>query len=452
MNFADLLTPIRAAVTPLTDYTLTDHRSIREDTPEQELIRRYDRHGPGIVGAMLDIPSGLAAHVELTIEKRVGVTWTRVENPAAAAILNLWRGENSTPTQLLQRMIREFDAVGEMYSVLHRRTDGSWFYSLEAVSAVTVDRQGRTGIRSRPDAKEGSRWYTPIDANRIAHILAPDPEWSGLPWSPMLRAMPYIETYRKAMRTVGRNLDSQLAMNGIMWAQATAAAASWPDAMKAWARKAVDDDTSIESVAPFALVTESEPKWIDVGRSKHTEQLAVADAAVAAIARTSDLPTKMVTEGPGAANHWNEIAISDWIADYTMHPRLERAANAVTCVHFRPWAAAMPTFDDDPNQYRVWFDDRRLRGETDNTDQVVKLHQLGVATRTAAAESVGLRPDQVMALPSDVSEYEAWSIGQGHALDDPATSGPSLGDGSVPDGPPVAAGLSVVDRSGLIPR
>lgn len=406
--------PMRAAVTPYWEYTPSDIRWVREDTKAQARIRTYDREGPGIVGAMLDIPHGLAAHVRLVVQKRnPDGSWERTDDPAANAILNLWRGDGCDQISLYQKLIRLLDGPGEAAQFIQQnKTTGQWEYRLLSTTNIMSSRTpGLVAIRTRPNAKPGSRWYKETQARFIQHYHFEDPEWPDEPWSKMHRVLPHVETYRRAMRTIGRNLDSQLAMNGILWAEATAKSGkNWIAAYMDWARKAVDNDTGPESVVAFPLQSVSKPEWIDVGRASHEDQLLVAEAAVKEIARASDLPTLMVTEGPGSANHWNDIAIADWVADFTMYPRNVAAVGMITQGHFRPWAKVLGLFADDPGKYRVWFDDSRIRGKTDNSSDVYRLQEQGVATREAAAEAAGLTPDQVLELPDGMSEYEHWLL------------------------------------------
>jgi len=348
---------------------------------------------------------------------------------------------------LYQRLIRMLDGPGELAQVIQQnRATGRWEYRILSTTNISpAQTPGFVTVRTRPDAKPGTRWINEIESRLVQHFHVEDPEWPDMPWSKMHRVLPHVETYRRAMRTIGRNLDSQLAMNGLMWAQATSdSTGKWVGSYLEWARRAVDSDLGPESVVPFPMQTVGEPKWIDVGRSDHSDQLAVADAAVKEIARTSDLPTLMVVEGPGSANHWNEIAISDWVADFTMFPRNATAVGMITNGHWRPWARALNLFKDNPERFRVWFDDSRIRGKTDNSADVYRLRELGIATREAAAEAAGLSPDQVMALPDGISDYESWLVSRNPSaydapiLDAPAPA-PERERAQLPEAPTLAA-------------
>lgn len=466
MSFAELFAgpaqtdapPVRAEVTPLVAYSTGDIADIRNPTPAQARIRKYDREGPGILGATLDIPAGLSTHVRLVVRRRTPTGWVVSDDPAANFILAMWKGRHESQSQLFRKLIRSLDGVGEVYQVREQDpADKSWYYELHSTSSIVAKPDGTAVLKLRPNARPNSRWQRTIDQRHVEHLYTADNEWPGLAWTPMHRALGHIEDYRKALRTVGRNLDSQLAMNGILWAKAVTGGSTWIDKVKSWTKAAIDDDSGIEAVSPFLLETVEKPEWLDVGRADHEDQLLAADKAVMAFAQSVDVPTKMVLEGPGAANHWNDIAIGDWLADFTMHPRLERAAQMVYTAHWRPWAKVLGLVEGNLDDYQIWFDDASIRGKTDRTPDIFKAWDRGIANAQAVADAIGLTPEQVLELPDAVAEFDAGRDERG--VDDradlpvldgagvPVDAGRAPAEMPDPDDRPVRAALG----SGLIP-
>lgn len=404
---------LMASITPYTAFSgMLGRQQARRDLDWQKKGRKYDREGPGIVGAALDIPAATSTLASLTVQVYEDCEWQDSNDPLLKRILQLWAGKSCDQTELLRRLIRTLDGPGEGYQILHNDGQGDWWYQIAQTSNVTDGRNGQVEVRTRSTAQEGSRWHTIIDPQYVTHFHVADPEWEDEAWSPLRRGLPDLEQYRSACRTIGRNLDSQLAMNGIMWAEAVVGGSKWIQNYQSWAMRAINGDDGIEAVAPFPMSTVNEPKFIDVGRKDHSDQMAVADKNLISFARSMDTPTKMLVDGPGTANHWGDYIMNDYYADFTMSPRLRRAAGIVTAGHMRPWIKAIDAAASryDPDKVRVWFEDSRIRTKTDNTDLICKAYEAGVANDSALAELAELRPDQIIQRPAEIDEYEAWLI------------------------------------------
>lgn len=409
---------IAASVTSWSRVSPRARSDFLADEEWQQRVRLYDRNGPGIVGAALDMPAATSMLLELCVRKRTASGYEVIkDDPVLAALLGMWRGETLDQRHLFSRLLRTLDAVAECYLIMHGADQpGRLRWQLAQTSNLVDNRDGTATVRKRRGARRGEEWHAVVPDRFIHHAMNSDLEWEGEPWSPLRRALPSIEQYRLVMRNIGRNLRSQLAMNGVMWAQAVGAATDWPDVMKAWSQRAISDDDSIEATMSFPMSTASEPKWIETGRSDHKDQIAVAELFLKAFAQTSDLPTNMLLEGPGQGNHWNAYLEGDFYADMTMAPRWQRACRVITETHLRPLLRGLPSAAGyNPDDYEVWCDDTRIRTKTDNTDRIVHAYERGVANREAFAEAVGLTPDQMLELPEGLSDFEAWLVSRAPA-------------------------------------
>lgn len=413
---------IMASVYPWSTYNRQDRHTVLEQENWQQKVRTYDRHGPGILGASLDMPAATAMLLGLCVRKRnANGTYEIIkDDPRFAAALGMWRGDTYNQQELFSRLLRTLDGPAEAYLVLHNaETPGRLYWDLAQATNVQDNRDGTTSIRKRPGARRGTKWHQTVPDRFLYHAMNADLEWEGQPWSPMRRALPHIDHYRLVMRNIGRNLRSQLAMNGILWAKAVTqgvggnavvSSSKWVQEMDAWARIAIHDDDSVAATVPFAMQTAEKPEYVEVGRGSHADQIEVAELFLKAFAQSSDLPTQMLLEGPGQGNHWSSYLESDFYADYTMGPRWRRACSVITETHLRPlMRAAHRTFDGlDPELYEVWCDDSSIRTKTDNTSTVMELGSRGIATRQALADLGGLTEDQIIPLPEGVTEYEHW--------------------------------------------
>jgi len=406
---------LSASVMPWTKVTTNERRNCLTDKPWQAKVRECDRDGPGIVGAALDLPAATSMLLDLCIRRPApggkGYEIVR-DDPLLTAVLGMWRGEHIDQKLLFSRLLRSLDAVGEAYMVLHNADHGGrLWWQLAQTTNCHDGKDGTTIIRTRPDAREGDTAFKRVPDRFVYHALVSDVEWEGEPWSHLRRGLDHLDQYKAAMRNIGRNLDSQLAMNGVLWAEAVSQKTSWPDHMKAWAHQAITSDDGIEAVMPFLMTTKSKPEWIDIGRGDHQDQLQVAEMFLKEFARSSDLPTVMLLEGPAQGKYFNSIVEQEWFADTNMQPRWQRAASTVTHTHLRPLLQSLPeSFTSHLNigELEVWADDTRIRGRTDNTKEICDAFDKGIASRQAVADAVGLDPGQIIDLPDGVSDYEAW--------------------------------------------
>ena len=408
---------IEASVTPWNKLSRSLRREAVTDANWQAKVRRYDAEGPGIVGASLDLPAATAMLLELCVQRKGVKGWETVDDdPLLSAVLDAWQGASLDQSTLFARTVRMLDSVGEGYLIAHKDEHGFW-WQLAPSHTVTDNKDGSFTVVDRPGLRHGDPGRFTLPNRSLFWFHQEDPNWPGTAWSPQRRGLPHIEAYRQAQRNIGRGLDSQLAMNGILWAKSVSAKSGWQDNVAAWARNSISKDEGIEQVMPFLAETAEKPEWIDVGRSDFDDQIKAADEFLMAYARASDIPTNMLIEGPAQGKFWNSFLEGDFYADYVMRPRWMRAANLVTETHLRPFIRALPDSEGyDADDFRVWASDSAIRSKTDNSEQVLELRRMGIASREAAAQAAGLSPDDMMPLPPGVSDWESWAVSRSPGL------------------------------------
>lgn len=410
---------LRAEIVPLGAYDHTGSFStLAGTTPWQDLYTKYDRGGPGIVGASSNIPSQTSKLITFHCQQlntSSGV-WEDSDDPIVHATLALFRGERKDGTDLVSKLIRMLDGRGETFGYRYDY-HGRPAYDLVNRANLTLGQDGTTEIRTRPDARPGSRWWRRVPTKHIVHVHNEDEEWPGQPTSPFQRVLPDLQTYLLIVRALGRHYKSRLALNGVLWAAATAdAAPTWPDKVKRWASQSAADvsDRDPRSVTPFSLATAEEPKWIRTHAPLEQIDIDTADYFLRAFCRGTDFPTKMLFDGPGSANHWGDYVINDYYADFVMYPRAVKAADILTHWVLRPWASQLQTWGNrNPDHFRVWFDLTMVRTRTDNTDRILALGNQGIVNRSALAKSVGMRDDQLIEIPEGLTEAEWWMATKG---------------------------------------
>lgn len=448
--------PVTAAIVPLAAYDWSMSQSIASTEADwQRVYRIADRDGPGFVGAASNMPALTSAMVGWTVQHRNRTTqvWEDASDDAVAmATLRLFQGDRQDLEGLVRRMTRMLDGPGELIGVRERVGDRH-VYSIVSKPNMSVTRDGRVEIKTRPNAPKGSVWHRSVPQSDVMHVFNEDEEWPGMPTSPFQRVKPDLDGYRLVLRSLGRHYKSKLLTNGIMWAQATAQATSWPDEFSTWARHSALDhaDADVRSLAPFPLNTASEPKWIRVGAEADPEDRELADWFLQAYARGTDLPIKMLTEGPGNGTHWSDFVTNTYYAQYVMFPRMATVANLLTQWVLRPWGRTLSVWGDrNPDDFRVWFDLSRVENQTDDAAKVLSIPD--IATRQARAEAAGLRPDQIMELPPGVSEAEWYMAvsGKTFAQFQPAarSAGPNAGQTVVTGQAPTMGDTPATDGSG----
>lgn len=421
--------PLAAAVVPAENYV----RSLRQRwgafTAERNVIGEvknweaalfhFLREGPGFVAAAVNLYADwLAAGAQLIVQERADRddqgrdVWVTTSYEPAWEILGMWRGHEESQADLLRKLIRFLDGPGQTYQTM-AKVEGRWGYELWAHSAVKYNADsGKIECRTRPDAQRGDPWFFEHDPRLVDHLFHADLEWPGMPTSQMQRVMPEIYRILLSDRSMDRAVSSRLASNGLLWAPAAPGGRNWTEEFVEWAKLSytatIGEDyipgvsTSLEEVAPFPMVSETRPEFIDIGRDIN-QAMIPRDIAWRAFCLGIDAPPSAL-EGSQDSSRWSGFLARDEDMMKAAAPRMQRVASMILATHMRPWwrilRVARPAED-----FRIWFELPDLRPQ--NTDEKLRVIDQVIPRRSVVAETVGWNAEDLADLPEGMTEFEA---------------------------------------------
>lgn len=399
-----------------------------EDLPWQRKLRDMYREGPGMVGDIVDLPRDVMRLVTWHVERREPASneWTRSNNANMTALLNDVQGETKSFEQLMADVVFHEGLTGHMVLINRQLPTGRWVYDVRAPSNVE-SRNGITTVKAWPTATaaDPSGWYQ-VPTSQTAYIWAGDPEWPGAPWTRIARVINDLDRVNLVDRLVDRTLRRRLVTPPVLWTQSDTqgVAPKWASGLNEHVVSSAADarDSSPESLGYFMIGSTADRPAVllDYSPEIASSDLEVQDRAIANVARASGIPQLLLTEGPGAGNHWGDYVINDYFADFTMWPRAAFAASAMTSAVLRPWMRVLPGFESfAPEDWRIWFDLTAVQTRTDTSALVLQLGERGIATRTAQARVAGLSDSDIVPLPPGMSEYEYNAIRLGVAKNEP---------------------------------
>lgn len=423
--------PLQAAVVPVENYMqqMRAAWSFGGSRPKQlgrveqweADVFRMMRKGPGFVGTAASMyGEWMAGSGSLVLQERAGEDseghdeWVNSDYEPAMEILRMWRGEEQTQADLIRDSLTYLDSVGQLYQCMRKLPDGTWVYDVWAHSAVKGNTDtGRVEARGLPDAdRDDPMWFREYPPQLVDHLFLGDREWKGLPTSQMQRIIVDIYRLILAERSMDRDLMSRLATNGVFWIPATPGGRDWTVDMADWAQAAFsgtfDPDYvpglsgSLEEVAPFAMQSAAEPKYVDIGRDV-SKAMEVWKMAWNAICLGLDMP-KNAMDGNEAANRWTGFLNRDEESLKAAAPRMQRLSAMVERTHFRPWARIL-NLGRPVNDFRVWYRLPDVRPE--RTQEKITLAPALVPTRQALAETVGWSSSDLADLPEGMTDFEA---------------------------------------------
>ena len=180
------------------------------------------------------------------------------------------------------------------------------------------------------------------------------------------------------------------------------------------ATRAAQNGEGMSRYAPYPFIWPG-----DVNHLKLDSPIAVEDMeALERIARSGatalPAPTAVLTANDGNENHWNNANNSRQLIQQTIKPALELLDGFFTEYAFRPQIRSHLSILQEENVWKGYnIDDLEMRSDTsaieikqDNSQLVLELMREGIATRQQAADACNL--DDILELPSDVSEYDHW--------------------------------------------
>jgi len=433
---------IQAAVGPLA--TAGNRKgwagNFRQDV--DQTLRDFDRHGPSFLGFYLDLISDLGQMLDLEIQNwdPAEGKWVTESTPQAAEDLRSLRGPVEELGEILSRMIRMFELPGEMaflpvdHPVDPTDPDSETEVRYMVVAVHVLEEKKVQGVkyyilRDTPDAKPGSPGYHLIPESRFHRIWRPDPDYPGLHWTPLQRAIPELRRFRNITRTISRNAASKLLNAGLLWIKGEArdlaviARNDGPGqspgegrrlgylgvALKKMieAAKGNLDDILEQKVAaafPHPFVSPNRPEVVNLGRPFDPEALNAKKDALEDFARGQNVPMSVLMEGQGSGTRLlNEIRLDEAFKETGIFPKVARVCNGLTTAWLRPMMIADgrgETADD----RRVWFSKAALNPKPD-TKAIESAVRLGVLERRALASALG-QEEWLLDLPEGMTEAE----------------------------------------------
>lgn len=370
----------------------------------QRRLLDYDRYGPGFVGWMLDAKSLVASLIPTRIQERHhDGTWKPCDDPIAHAAARQIGNPEDDFADLVETWYRALDGVGEIYQFFAEGDAGIDVW-LASISQIQPGRAGSNSfvVADTPDQQRAGTGRV-VPASLMFRSWVKDKEWPGLARSDFQRAMPDIDRYVQTRRSIVRVLRSRLVTNGILHFHSKAGAPMVqqrnPDGTMGpgipqqivdyayAARKAIDFDDDLAAIAPFPMMGEQAPEWIEVGRLLDPHALEAEVAALKAIGRSVKFPLQLLVEGPGVGNHWSDIFLNETFLSQDIAGTLSRVYRDMTRGPYRRLLAAAQANAGRPidaQRYRLWYDISELAKRPDDTAEVLDMWAEGLIGARAA--------------------------------------------------------------------
>jgi hypothetical protein len=250
-------------------------------------------------------------------------------------------------------------------------------------------------------------------------LWIPDQEWMAYAWSPMAASIDDLKRWRALSRYVLRTADSQLAMNGMLWAPGEAFDTPpietdevegtdvgdpknvVEDQYWQTARMRHSESEDVTAVAPFLIHWDKElgaPVWVKMGEGLDPNGIAHRKEALEDFARSSNLPvTTVIGGGVGDANHWSEWLASDKFFDSGVAPTMNRMTHLdLTRAYLWPRARLAGLRDDQLVDIRIGYDPSPVIVKTDNSDIALQLNRAGLLSNEATLEAANFSDADAM--------------------------------------------------------
>lgn len=480
------LPPVTAALTQESTTGTRDQLRRRiQPTPWMEKVKDYDLNGPGVAGYYLDTVQLMASMCPLFVSVRNAAgEYERSDDPILQVALDSYRGTLMSQPELIGAAVRGRESLGRVW---HVRDIETGYNVVPTARSVDNDRLGWTDMYGRPRISPiGDTWRS----------WNPDPYEPWNPTSPMRRALPDLRRIRSSVRNQTRAADSRMTTNGIIsFPHDPSQAGSRPfDGLdpnghgsggKQGVPKIIDDfidlsklahsdDESPASMVPFPVPGPA-PVWTEIGRPMDPTSLEAERIGIEGFARAVNFPQQLLTQGPGAANHWNEFLTQETAVKVFLAPKLQPVCDDILVFHLQglieQFRAGLTEWRRhvDPRHIRVEYDLSFLLRRPSKTNEMIQAWINGIATRQQVADELGIE-GEILPLPNGLSEFEMWELatmgkGAPYAEVDRENNlivpDPMGGMGALPPGegavtdlpmpPPVDAGADVASALGGAP-
>lgn len=393
----------------------------------QAEIRAFDQDGPGVCGYYLDLVALLASLCPLTVEvEQTDGEWVQSKDPVLTTLLSGYRSPVFPQSDLVKYHVRARESQGE-----------AWIVDSESVGYAVV-----TAPNATPTGEGALQWRDTFGILRITpperlwRSIEPDPYEPWLPSSPLRRARGDLRRLRSAIRNQQRGSDSRLLTNGIVVFRDGTGGGLRPlaepeeegetlsgidavvDDFVEISKKAHQDDQSVGAAVPFPVIASDGDaiEYVELGRPIDPASFEMEQRALESFARTVNFPAQLLTNGPGAANHWNEWLLEESQRKMGLAPKLLPVCSDITEFHLRPLVRAaagrIGNWEAIPaERCRVGFDTSFLTSKPDVTAQMIGAWTAGVADRDEVADALGIK--SMLPIPEGMDPYVHWQIATG---------------------------------------
>lgn len=398
----------------------------------------------GWAGFFVLIKALLGAMCPWWVEVRQGRDWVVSPDPRVQALAGLIRPARHDQDAMRYRSLALQARLGE-HAYWVAGSDRGTVFEIGHPRQLqrSTSSADRFVVKTRRDARQdGPGWHEYPLANLRRHWVPAD-DWPDEAKVPLAGALDEMRLYHRLVLSMLRTTGSRMLMNGLLWFETPEideASGDWvpePDPDDAnpgsphgddsideivrtfgeQAKQAVEDQTGtdVASQFPFIFGHPTEPKMIELGRNLTAEDLEALTAVVLAGARGINIPTQFLVGGEASTNHWNDAELRRALHERAVFPELKWNNAFWTDMGLRPLLAASQVGgrllrDDDPDDYRLACDTSVLEVRSDSLQHLMFAWNAGVARREWLADKIGVPRGDMLELPIDVSDYEAWIV------------------------------------------
>lgn len=415
----------RASVPAKAKLMTTTTGSGRNGKSWEDEVIDFDRNGPGILGYYLDTVALLATMVPFVVEElNSDGRWERSEDGVLSAIAAAFRGHlpQITQAELVFRAVRAREALGRCWIIADQEL--GWCVTARGVPQDDPDKSLVW------TTMYGTQRKTPGD--RVYYSWVGDTYDDWLPTSSVRRALPDLRRIRAAVRNQTRTSNSRMLTNGLLAFPDGEFSTSRPmastrnddgteseltgvdallDDFLDLAKLGFADDDSPAANIPFPYIGQK-AEWISLGGDIDQGSFDSERMGIEGFARSVNFPQKLLTEGPGDSNHWNEYLLNETMIRVGLAPKVDPVADQVTACHFRPLIALFSRQLSDwhkvPARCRIVPDYDRLLQRPKQGAEMLSAYQSGVASRQEVADAFNITDK--LDLPNGMSEFEFWEL------------------------------------------
>lgn len=421
----------------------------------------------GELGYYLTLKSNVVSKCILRPERQIPGTdtWEDDDDPRSARVLQSFVAPTGGQSELLRTAALHWDIAGEAFLVgtplvdeRQRAAGLVW----EFLSTLEFKIENKKATRMSAGAGGGGQEQVPFDGY-WAHLLNPDPAYSGRATSTVKRVLPILQEIVLLTQLVEAVAKSRIAAGiwFVPWEITMTGSGDESDQgaggvghmgddleefeeeLGSYLREPIDDNASVAALIPMLLrgpaMIGNQPTKDLLGMISFGRDLdrLFQDLRIEALARLNgglDAPPEIIS-GKGSLNHWTGYNIDDEFLGGHVEPVGNRIADFSTSAYYRPMLAVMEGMLPEEAQRR------RLRFDT---SPVVRHADAAANTRDAW--------DRIIA--SDVAYGRAAGLDEGDMADEeeqrnrilqkmiyaqPALLGPTILPILFPDDPAIQA-------------